>query len=522
MIETVRRESFGGLRMDEQGIVDAPGGQDLLNVDAPRTGPLRTRGGWAPHSATLMTTNPILRLGYSDAGEGHILALSATQYAAYDSGGTQDYTATVTSGNTPDWANLGTPSANKTYITNGEAAREFSGTAFTTPTITISGGGSGLAFPISKTLAVTPWDNRLIAAGFVGATDGPDGGASDANKLFFSEAGDPLTWDDSNWYEQLTPGDGDAITAAATWGDRVIIFKERKFFTIYGTSQLGAGNPTLDYNPVEQDRGAVGPGAVAPGRDGLYFVDRRGIFVTDGTVVEHISQELDPLFGKGDAPFYSGPTIDTGNLSKATACVVDNDLYVALPTTGNGLVLKSNLDYGGWTVWDIPADAIGKAEFGLQDRVFFGNGTELEEYSTDYTDDDGAAIVAFWTSPWETFGDVEATIRTQRLYGVGTFAVAIGTDYRSPIAVSQISIGTQSDTWGSGAGPDTWGDGSDPTDTWGDPIAYDDGWARGGHRGRLFCTRISNVGGSTFELLWMEHHLTDLRYPVTDTKGQEQ
>ena len=519
MITTVRREAFGGLRLFEQGVVDDAGAQDGLNFEAPGRGPLRRRGGRSPHSATLMN-DTITRIGYSDAGSGHCIAVCADEFAAYDSAGTQTAAATVTSGERGSIAHLGDPSNNRSFVANGEAVREWNGSAFSTPTVTMYGGASSQAFPKGRVLAVTPWDNRLIVAGFNDNTSGPAGGASDASQLFFSEKGDPLTYSDL-WYEYLTPGDGEEITAAVTWLDRVLVFKNRKFFTFYSTSGLGAGNPTLDYTPIDENLGAMGVGCACAGPDGVYFLDRRGIYRTDGAQIVPVSSELDPLFGVGIAEYYTGPYPDLSALDECDMAFVGDELFVTMPTTSSRMVLKMDVRYGGWTVWDMPCEAVGATRFGSVEATMVGIGDELNQQGRAYGDDDGTNIDAFWTGPWETYTDGgDVTIRSTRCYGDGNFAVAIGSDYRAPVGVGQIELSTASDLWADGTDAgDVWADGLDPSDVWVSGAQFDDGWARAGHRGRVLCTRISNLDGNDMTVLWLEHHLTDMTHAVADSKG---
>jgi hypothetical protein len=61
----------------------------------------------------------------------------------------------------------------------------------------------------------------------------------------------------------LTPGDGEQIMAAVTWRELVFIFKETKFFVLWGEGTGADGTPTFQVREVVNAIGLVSPLAVA-------------------------------------------------------------------------------------------------------------------------------------------------------------------------------------------------------------------------------------------------------------------
>jgi hypothetical protein len=114
--------------------------------------------------------------------------------------------------------------------------------------------------------------NRLIATAFgTQANAGPGGFPTNPSRWFASNPGQPEVWEtDGNAspirgrnFGDLTPGDGEQIMTAVTWRELVFIFKETKFFVLWGESTNTDGTPIFNFREVVN---AGRPGLQAGGR----------------------------------------------------------------------------------------------------------------------------------------------------------------------------------------------------------------------------------------------------------------
>lgn len=511
----VKRSAFGGLRLSDQGSVNLEGAIDGINFEAPRAGDLRRRGGYAPIAMDELAES-ITRIDISEAGDGAIVTYGNGLLAATELSGSSVATQPgLTEGNRGSFANVGLAGSRRTYFSNGRATRYWDGGAWLTPTVTMDG-VSALAAPKARALCVTPWDSRLMYIGFDAAGEGPNGAGGTESTIFYAEAGFPDILD-VDWYEHLTPGDGQGLVTGVVWRDRVIVFKERKLFTFTGTSVSG-DDPALDYFVLDQGVGAVGVGAACSGRDGVYFCDRRGIFVTDGSTVVPLSEDLDPMFGLGDAPFYTGPMPDLTRLYDVDMRMVGDLLVVTLPTQGGRMMLVTDVRFGGWSVWSIEAEAVGAGVVAGVEQVLVAMGGVLYKQGRGFGDDNGAPISTFHQQGWEDFGmEGEVTLRSSHAVGTGNVIEMVGTDYGGVESMGRLVLGSSVDTWGDGTDPeDLWAEGDDPNDLWGGGEMMQDDWVRGGSRGKVHSVAFANVAGGDFSVQWVEHHLVDWTGAVSD------
>jgi hypothetical protein len=192
-------QGFGrGLNLrDKPDAVDAAEAIDAMNVGFSERGAIVTRGGFVERlNAT------ILGLGSfsTTAGSKRILTTVSSQLRGYDtSGGTQGASGSLTTPTVPfSFARYGTPNSERLYASNGTDVRYYNGSAFTDPN------SSSIVVPKGRYLAVQSTDNRLVSTGFLGTTDGPAAATTSPSHVWFSDPGDPATWNALD-YVQLTP-----------------------------------------------------------------------------------------------------------------------------------------------------------------------------------------------------------------------------------------------------------------------------------------------------------------------------
>lgn len=521
MLEARSPDMTLGLQLVDQVAVDQPGSIDACNIEPPGVGRIMRRDGYEQLASSGLSG--VKTLGYSLAGGGgHVLGCGGTTVVARDLTGASVASRTVVEGERGSIVAVGSPAAARSFVANGKDLVLWDGSALSLPTVTHDGVG-GAVRPKPIALAVTPWDSRLMFCGFLDASDGPGGIVSSGSHIYFAEAGDPLVTN-ALWYEIVTPGDGESIACAVRWRDRVVVFKQSRFFTFYSSSTDGAGNPALNYFTVDEGIGAVGSGAACAGPDGVYVVSRRGIFRTNGTDVEHVSSELDPLFGIGAAPYYRGPALDVAALHEVTLQAVGNRIFMSYPTTAGGRAcLVHDVRFSGWVPWTLPATGMVGVPINRLDRLYFGDGTGLYRQGGGLTDDAGAAIEAWRQSGFESYGMVgEKTIRQSRLWGEGDIAVSYAPDFRGLVGAGTVDLSVGGDTWGDGSDPtDTWGDGTDPSETWGVGSQVRDGWVRHAVRGSFLSTRVANVAGGGMSVHLIENHLVDYAEAARDMRAAD-
>ena len=421
MLQPVRVDAFPGLRLIDQGVPDTPGAIDLLNVEPPQRGILRRRRGYSLIGSGGSTVEGLTFSAANAAG--HLIGAGGTLVTAFSTGGTTIDTQAINNGEQFSFCSVGQPGAARTFGCNGEDIFSWDGSALSllTTAATVDGVGTN-PFPVPRALASTSWDNRLMACGFADSSSGPDAIVSSDSHVYFSDEGDPNTWS-ADWYEQLTPGDGEKIVAACRWRDYVFVFKQTRFFVFHST-QLGTGEALFfNYFTVDTGVGAHGPGGVVAGRDGVYFLSRRGIYRTTGEDVQPIATDLDPLWTGEPCPFFSGSGMTNTSLDQAKLEMVGEKLVVSYPVGSAWRQVVSDVRFGGWSYWNLPAASICSVPLGNEDRLWFTDGADLHKQGDDETDNE-VDIQAFWQGPWETFGILgEKKIRQTRLFCAGRGAV---------------------------------------------------------------------------------------------------
>lgn len=490
----------GGLNLtDGADVVGVDQAVDLLNVLFLPQGGVRQRDGYQRFTSAELTNRiDSLAAFYTVSGTRQLLAGNGARIDVLSTAGTS--TANVAPTASPQYfTRFAVPGSEHMYIANGtDTVRRWDGAAFATPAYTGT-------TPTAKFLAVQAVDNRLVAART----------AANPDRVLFSDPGVPTTFGANN-YVDLHPGSGEPITALVAWREYVFAFKETEFFVFYGTSTASTGTPVFNYRPVAGVAGSVGAACSSP--EGVYFLDRRGVYLTTGGEPRLVSGALDPLFLGGASLYYAGGVMDTSLLSSARMWWSQGRLYLAFSTgTANNRLAVYSPRQGWWTLFDAPVGAMCSFRVGTREELVFAYASGLKHVAryfegSGYTADDltttgtgGTAITSRWRQGWVDYGSQDQkSVRQTKLWGEGAADFAISRDFELlPGRFDTATFGSATDLWGDGTGTDTWGSGAGP-DTWG-PTGTTAAWLISQSvSGHVLALHIQN---STLNRTWALHRL---------------
>lgn len=516
-------EGFGaGLNLrDQPDVLESAQALDLLNVEFSERGAVTQRAGYAKFTDTELTNQPdSLAPFYKTDGTKRLVVGNGNRLDALDTTGASTHNVATTA--SPHFfTRFGGPAAERLYIANGTDNVRYYDGGFTTPAYT------GTA-PDGKYLAVTPWDNRLLNARRVGTT-----GGDNPSSVRFSAPGDPHTFDADDW-EDLLPGDGEEITGMVTWREFVLVFKETKFFVFYGTGVGVGGDDRLEYRTVSTGVGLIAPRALAVTDQGVFFLDRKGIYMTRGGNPQLVSGLIDPLFLGGPSPYFRSLPVNLGAVNVAAMTWWDQRLHIPIATgvsTTNDLMLVHDPRFGWWSLYSIPASAISVFRIGSAEELVFAYPTGENRIgrhksldTSAYTADDmsitgtgGNAISSRWRSGWLDFGTTgEKDIRESKLWGKGQMEYGVYVDWQdSTLHVPITFTSSMIDLFADGTdSTDLFADGSDSTDLFAGPLQTLTSLERTSHRGTLFSVEFRNSTlNHSFSVQRLIAHLRDERHP---------
>lgn len=503
--------SFGkGLNLrDQPDVLDPAEAIDLLNVTMSERGAVRSRDGYAKLSTVALTNTPDSIGTYeTSAGTKRLVVGNGNRLDVFDTfpGATAANVATTASPHF--FARFGGPTAELLFVSNGtDPVRQLSGNVFSAP--------AGLAAQTGRFVAV--WQNRLVVARESGATAG-----NNPSSVTFSAPADPTNFT-AVVYEDLHPGDGEAIMGLAVFREQLIVFKQTKFFVFYGIGTDAAGEADPSWRAVEAGVGLAASRAIAVARDGVYFLDRKGVYKTTGQEPVQVSSQIDPFFTGGASPYFRSSGLNASSIDKAAMGFHQERLYLSVPTgtaSVNDRMLVFDPRYGWWSLYDIPAAAMCVFRPSSDEELVFAaaNQAHIARHAPAYTADNmatdatgGTAISSRWRSGWLDFGDPNTkTVRESKIWGEGKLEFRLTRDFLDSGTDMALTFGSgTTDTWGGGTGTDTWGDG-----TWGPIRQIQPRLVRQARRGTLFSVQFShNVLNESWAVHRMSHNLRDFRVP---------
>jgi len=301
--------------------------------------------------------------------------------------------------------------------------------------------------------------NRLVASRTKDfTTGGPGGDSANPSRVWFSDPGDPETWQPNN-YVDFTPGDGEAIQALVAWREFVFVFKETKFFRIDGSTEDASGNPVFLYTTFDTGVGLAAPRAVVPTEHGVFFLSSRGVYVTTGGEPECVSDPVEPIFLGSPSPYYTGGVLNQSFIRNCAMGFWDNKVFLSFPTqVAPDRTLVFDVNDGWWSLYDFPATCFATLRIDGREDLVFGSGTIVHRHNDAIPNDNGSAIRSWWRSGWMDYGIPEQkTIRETKIWGVGTLELSIAVDWNTDRGdssvvrlTSAVSTNWNESEWGAG------------------------------------------------------------------------
>ena len=383
--------------------------RDLLNVQSLTDGGIVKRDGLVTFSRPADTLTSLYGLE-ATASDYLIGAGGTTLYKITSAGVASSIKTGLTRNARWEWVQTQTSGGQgPLYGSNGtDTPQQWDGSAASTSDWTASSGS------VPRATYLTFHANYVFAAGVASAPD----------SLYWCNivAGtgtDARDWPAAN-VAKFDPNDGDLILGLGKTGPLLLVFKRRKVFAVYDPS-TGANRRISD------SIGCVSHRSIAETPAGTFFLSENGVYRTNGSTVELMSDAITP-------------TIALLNSANAAGVYWNNHYYLSFPSSG--VTLDFDLTKGSWwehsissnqfAIWHGTGSAglySAKASSAVVDRCLVA-GTPT---------DNGAAMQWHWRGPWlSPSGDLRRTRPTPyhrkrwrqiRVEGFGTVDFSIAKDF---------------------------------------------------------------------------------------------
>lgn len=467
---------------------------DCLNVEFGLRGAVSKRDGYTQFSSVDTFGCANLRYWKKSGGAQFMINVSSDgdiEYADVDA--TAVFSTEATSWGAPSsmeewWSGIASLD-NVLYVSRVDGNTwSFDGTTWTEITdYTLSGGGS--EFP--RAAHLLSLHERIFAANI------DNGGTRYRSRIQFSNAGAAGVWDTDDWID-VSPDDGQQITAMVAYGESIIIFKESSVYVLSGT------DPTsFTLYPLDAEVGTTAPASVHPAANLLLFFDpKAGAYSFDGADFKKIDDKI-------LTHVLDGMNYDAGY--KAAGWVYRDRYYLSVPwgsATDNSRTFVYDTRNKAWTQWSYGVNAFVLFESELYGGEANGTGGIYKLMSG--ITDDGATISSYVETAWLSPENEAVRGRLRRVDWAFTalgnidITVELYRDFGTDVYKSQtINTSPGGGVWGTMV----WG-----TDSWG--LGFDQvfrrtvGW---GQRWRVIKFRIIDANASGgFQLNRLNIHHSSL------------
>lgn len=304
---------------------------------------------------------------------------------------------------------------------------------------------------------IARFQDRLIFAGI----DGEPSKVVISGRVPFQERLDLASGGN---YILIEPDSGDDVTGVSTFGNRIIIFKERSIWEIT-LDTLSVGNFSITHPTaklITASHGCIAPRSIAPVENDLFFLTRRGVYVLgyepniaiDTLRTNEISAKI--------RPFFEGITPD--QLMGATATYHDFKYIISFP--GRNQTATYDRERQSWVgPWTYDASIYETYYDSNNNEVLvFGSDTTpyIYDVSTTYKTDNGTVIATTLRTRNEDFGDWTLFKMIKDIYTnwrnvTGSVSVSITLEDRTGNSIAARSFDISTQTGNAGWGADLWG-----------------------------------------------------------------
>jgi hypothetical protein len=499
----------GGLNLrDKSDVVSDSEAIDLLNVTFTERGAVKQRDGYSDLTGSSLT-NRVDSLGLFSmtSGTRHIIAGCGTRLEAINTSGSIVASQTGLAGGPYTFARFAAPTAELTYCANGsDTLQKWDGSSWTSGAATATVNGTGAsAMPKAASICVTSNTNRLVATGYgTNTTRGPGGTTSNPSRVHFSNVGAPETWETDGSagrganFVDLTPGDGEETMACVTWRELTFVFKSSKFFVFYGESTQSNGTPIFNYRAVNAGIGLAAKQAICVAREGVYFMSRQGVYLTNGDEPKLISDKVKPIWDQNPEVYFQSLPLNLAQIALCRLTWHNEQLYLAFPSgtaSANDRVLVYDTQHQWWSLYDLPASALISFQRSDQPELTFGysggNNRIGRLVANQNVDLVSTVITSRYQSGWGDYGTPSVKfIRENRVWGTGAVIVNFYVDYRTAVTNYGTMILGSSALWPSSGTWGTWITGLGGVWPGGGQVA--NGLIRNTVRGLVFSTKFQN------------------------------
>lgn len=237
------------------------------------------------------------------------------------------------------------------------------------------------------------YNSQMFLAGFQGFTEiindnsltDPSVQINYASRIYWSDTGDPQFIDPA-YFAEVRTNDGDRITGLKTYNNALLIFKQRSFHRLFGTS------PTdISIQQISDQYGCLSNKAVAVYNQQCLFLDRKGVARFDGANLAIVSTKVEPVFQRMNIP----AAIEN---ALAIHLKINNQVWFCIPVDGatmNNLAVIYDYFADSWTTYSgfVPsALTIAKGRTGEYNALYGSYSGAVFNFGSTLLSDNGTGI----------------------------------------------------------------------------------------------------------------------------------